>query len=75
MKDRVTRTNVKKPSHRLFRGMLTIASLSCLIATFLGIVLVNVSHENKALTQKIDAYTIQMEQLEKEESILLKNNK
>ncbi len=73
MKDRVARTNIKKPSHRLFRGMIAVSSLTVCFATLLGLVLFQVSSENKSLTQKIDTYTIQMEKLEKDETVLLKN--
>jgi hypothetical protein len=72
MKDRVTRTNVKKPTHRLFRAMMSISFFTVVCTAFLSIVLFHVSNENKVLTKKIENYTVQIDLLENSDDTYLK---
>jgi hypothetical protein len=63
MKDRITRKNVKKPSHRLFRAMISISAFTVLSAVAFSIVVVNLTNENNSLNQKIENYTVQIDML------------
>lgn len=77
MKDRVKRTNMKKPSHKLFRFMILTCGLCTVLGSFFSVVLIRVSSENKTLNQTIQNYTIQIDMLQKSDSsdLYLKNNK
>lgn len=67
MKDRITRRNVKKPSHRLFRTTIGVSFVTVFIAAALSLVLVHVSNENKTLSRQIENYNIQIDNLENNE--------
>ena len=62
MKDRVTRSNIKKPTHRLFRAMMVISVFTVVCTAFLSVVLFHVSNENKVLLNKIENYTVQIDE-------------
>lgn len=68
MKDKVTRTNQKRPSHRLFRAMILTVSLTCVFSVAALSILFNVSLDNKTLNKKIENYTVQIDMLEKSDS-------
>jgi hypothetical protein len=72
MKDRVTRSNIKKPTHRLFRAMMVISVFTVVCTAFLSVVLFHVSNENKVLLNKIENYTVQIDLLENSDDSYLK---
>lgn len=65
MKDRIKRTNIKKPSHKLFHTMVFTCCISLVASSFLFALLIFVSNENKTLNQTIQNYTVQIDMLEK----------
>lgn len=64
MKDRIRRTDIKKPSHRLKQACLIVSCLSLVFGSFALAILLKYSGENKQLTQRIDNYTVQINMLE-----------
>lgn len=68
MKDRIKRTNIKKPSHRLFRTMIAVCSISLGLSGLLSFALIHVTGENKNLNQTIENYTLQIDMLQKNDS-------
>ncbi len=64
MKDRIKRTNRKKPSHRIFRAMISVSFVTVICTVLFSVLLLNINNENKALNQKIENYTIQIDMLE-----------
>jgi cell division protein FtsX len=68
MKDRIKRNNRRKPSHRLFRTMLSVSFVTAISTVIFSLLLVNINKENKTLNQKIENYTIQIDMLENNDS-------
>lgn len=68
MKDRIKRTNRRKPSHRIFRTMLSVSFVAVISTVIFSLLLVNINKENKTLNQKIENYTIQIDMLENNDS-------
>jgi cell division protein FtsX len=64
MKDRIKRTAIKKPSHRLKRACIATVSFTLVFSSLALAILLNVSHENKMLNERIDNYTVQIDLLE-----------
>lgn len=76
MKDRLQRTNVKKPSHHLTHAVASLSVLTVVILSAFSIFLFSLSKETKILNKTIDNYTEQINQLDTniENNTLLKNN-
>ncbi|MDD6241234.1 MAG: hypothetical protein PUA93_06625 [Eubacteriales bacterium] len=64
MKDRIQRKESKKPSHRLKRATIAIACFTLVFSSLALFALLNVSGENKTMSERIDNYTQQIDMLE-----------
>lgn len=75
MKDRIERTNTKKPSHNLFKVTVIVAVLTIISSIVFSILLFHLSGENKTLNQQINNYEIMIDKLENDDTNLYLKNK